>query len=58
MCMVPLVVRQHAKVMNADLKALVFSYLLTERFHADFVNNNPSAFEDAYFDFEWLNIYT
>lgn len=23
----------------------------------DFVNNNPSAFEDAYFDFEWLKIY-
>ncbi|KAF9066759.1 2 beta-glucanase [Rhodocollybia butyracea] len=24
----------------------------------DFVNNNPSAFEDAYFDFESLKIYT
>ncbi|KAJ3973057.1 laminarinase [Lentinula raphanica] len=24
----------------------------------DFVNNNPGAFEDAYFDFEWLKIYT
>ncbi|KIM46776.1 glycoside hydrolase family 16 protein [Hebeloma cylindrosporum] len=23
----------------------------------DFVNNNPSAFRDAYFDFAWLNIY-
>ncbi|KAF9446477.1 glycoside hydrolase family 16 protein [Macrolepiota fuliginosa MF-IS2] len=23
----------------------------------DFVNNNPSAFEDAYFDFQWLKIY-
>jgi len=24
----------------------------------DYVNDNPSAFENAYFDFEWLNIYT
>ncbi|KAK2461180.1 hypothetical protein APHAL10511_006707 [Amanita phalloides] len=24
----------------------------------DFVNNNPAAFHDAYFDFEWLKIYT
>ncbi|KAF8633140.1 hypothetical protein AX17_004641 [Amanita inopinata Kibby_2008] len=23
----------------------------------DFVNNNPSAFREAYFDFEWLKIY-
>ncbi|PFH49583.1 glycoside hydrolase family 16 protein [Amanita thiersii Skay4041] len=23
----------------------------------DYVNNNPSAFQDAYFDFEWLKIY-
>ncbi|THV04719.1 endo-beta-glucanase [Dendrothele bispora CBS 962.96] len=23
----------------------------------DFVNNNPSAFMDAYFDFEWLRVY-
>ncbi|KAF8348545.1 laminarinase [Amanita rubescens] len=23
----------------------------------DYVNNNPSAFRDAYFDFEWLKIY-
>jgi len=24
----------------------------------DFVNNNPSAFSNAYFDFVWLNTYT
>ncbi|KIK68641.1 glycoside hydrolase family 16 protein [Collybiopsis luxurians FD-317 M1] len=24
----------------------------------DYVNNNPSAFEDAYFDSQWLKIYT
>ena len=23
----------------------------------DFVNNNPSAFNNAYFDFQWLKIY-
>jgi len=26
-------------------------------FFVDFVNSNPSAFVDAYFDFAWLNIY-
>ena len=27
------------------------------RWPADYVNSNPAAFSNAYFDFQWLKIY-
>lgn len=42
-------------VSNVEL----FPYIpLTDFTSTDYVNNNPSAFSEAYFDFEWLKIYS
>ncbi|KAG6899673.1 hypothetical protein C0993_008027 [Termitomyces sp. T159_Od127] len=47
-------VRQLALVSPSTLNDVNVTALITDE---DYVNNNPSAFVDAYFDFQWLKIY-
>ena len=49
-----LVVLQIVSVCTSSSRKAPFA---SELFSVDFVNNNPSAFRDAYFDFAWLNVY-